>query len=167
VSLQTGQDVTWDDFHLLPEPKRVGNILFLTVDAFAAGQDHSNSGFYNSTAAMVKHHFHASTWDIKHSRYSHPAYGMLEECGWNSTCVKLWDEHVAGWDKLSDDERRDAIGAKARADNKRYGWHLPEFEEEENEGAESGGAEKNEAEKSSAEGQETSNLSVQKPAAQP
>jgi mannosyltransferase OCH1-like enzyme len=167
MSSQTGQDVTWDDFHLLAEPKRVGNILVLTVDAFAAGQDHSNSGFHNSTAAMVKHHFHASTWDRKHSRYSHPAYGMLEECGWNSTCVKLWDEHVAGWEKLSDEERRDAIGAKARADNKRYGWHLPEFEEEEKEAAENGATEKGEADKSSSQAEGSNTPSVQEKAAQP
>jgi mannosyltransferase OCH1-like enzyme len=166
MSSQTGQDVTWDDFHLLSEPKRVGNILVLTVDAFAAGQDHSNSGFHNSTAAMVKHHYHASTWDRKHSRYSHPAYGMLEECGWNSTCVKLWDDHVAGWEKLSDDERRDAIGAKARADNKRYGWHLPEFEEEEKEAAEKEATGKEDADKSSSQAEGSNTPSAQEKAAQ-
>lgn len=166
MSLQTGQDVTWDDFHHLAEPKLVGNILVLTVEAFAAGQDHSNSGLHNSSAAMVKHHYHASAWDLKHSRYSHPAYGMLEECGWNSTCVKLWDENTAGWDKLSPEEQREAIGAKARADNKRYGWHLPEFEEEEKEGAENGAGEKEEVDKSSAQAPESGTLSVQEQAAQ-
>ena len=91
---------------------------------------------------------------------------MLEECGWNSTCVKLWDDHVAGWEKLSDEERRDAIGAKARAD-KRYGWHLPEFEEEEKEAAENGATGKEEADKSSLQAEESNTPSVQEKAAQP
>jgi mannosyltransferase OCH1-like enzyme len=75
MSRQTGKPVTWDYFHSLGEPRQVGSILVLTVEAFAAGQGHSNSGNHNSEKALVKHHYHASLWPSRHPRYSHPAYG--------------------------------------------------------------------------------------------
>ena len=55
---------------------------------------------------MVKHHYHASNWPSKHPRYRHPAYGQVEDCNWNVECVRLWDENVAEWDKLSEEEKK-------------------------------------------------------------
>ncbi|RDW62118.1 hypothetical protein BP6252_11551 [Coleophoma cylindrospora] len=110
MSAQTNQKIDWiPNFHNLTEPKRVGSILVLTVEAFAAGQGHSNSGNHNSEKALVKHHYHASLWPTRHQRYSHPAYGMVEECNWNPECVKEWDDHTAAFEKLSADEQATLI----------------------------------------------------------
>ena len=38
------REVTWDTFHAMDESKLVGRVLVLTVEAFAAGQGHSDSG---------------------------------------------------------------------------------------------------------------------------
>src|SRR5262249_18724794 len=77
-----GPKITWDKFHNLDESKLVGGILVLTVEAFCAGQGHSDSGNHNARNALVKHHFHASNWPSRHPRYKHPAYGQVEDCNW-------------------------------------------------------------------------------------
>ncbi|KAG6037123.1 hypothetical protein E4U41_005315 [Claviceps citrina] len=101
--------ITWDDFHNLDESKVVGRVLVLTVEAFCAGQGHSDSGNHGSRRALVKHHYHASNWPSRHPRYSHPAYGQVEECNWNAECVAQWDKDVAAFDKLSEDQKKDII----------------------------------------------------------
>lgn len=105
MSRQTERTVTWDTFHNLTDSKLVGNILVLTVEAFAAGQGHSNSGNHNSPKALVKHHYHASLWPSRHPRYSHPAYGMVEECNWNPECVSTWDANKAAFPSLPEEEQ--------------------------------------------------------------
>lgn len=137
LARQTGSTVSWDSFHHLTEPKRVGNILVLTIDAFAAGQDHSNSGDHSSEAAMVKHHYHATSWTDSFSRYSHPAYGMVEECSWNMDCVKEWDANTTNFPTLPKEEQEKLI-----ADHENY-WK----EVAEKEAAEKKEAEKKEEEK--------------------
>ena len=101
--------VTWNDFHNLDEAKVVGRVLVLTVEAFCAGQGHSDSGNHGSRAALVKHHYHASNWPSKHKRYRHPAYGQVEECNWNAECVEKWDRDVAEFEKLPEEERKAII----------------------------------------------------------
>lgn len=101
--------VTWDDFHAMDESKVVGRVLVLTVEAFCAGQGHSDSGNHGSRGALVKHHYHASNWPSRHRRYRHPAYGQVEECNWDAACVEQWDRDVAAFDKLSEAERKKII----------------------------------------------------------
>ncbi|OAA34238.1 initiation-specific alpha-1,6-mannosyltransferase [Metarhizium rileyi] len=104
-----GDKVTWDDFHNMDESKVVGRVLVLTVEAFCAGQGHSDSGNHGSRGALVKHHYHASNWPSKHRRYRHPAYGQVEECNWDAECVEQWDKDVAAFDKLSEGEKKKII----------------------------------------------------------
>ncbi|KAG5994955.1 hypothetical protein E4U52_000549 [Claviceps spartinae] len=101
--------ITWDEFHNLDESKVVGRVMVLTVEAFCAGQGHSDSGNHGSRGALVKHHYHASNWPSKHRRYTHPAYGQIEECNWNAECVEQWDKDVAAFEKLSEDAKKDII----------------------------------------------------------
>jgi len=115
MTRQTGKVVTWDSFHNLTDPKLIGNILVLTVEAFAAGQGHSNSGNHNSPKALVKHHYHASLWPSRHPRYSHPAYGMVEECNWNPECVRAWDANKASFPSLPAEEQARLIAAHETA----------------------------------------------------
>lgn len=104
-----GRKVTWDMFHDMDESKVVGRVLVLNVEAFCAGQGHSNSGNHGSRGALVKHHYHASNWPSRHRRYNHPAYGQVEECNWNADCVNTWDKNVAAFDSLSKDEKQAKI----------------------------------------------------------
>ena len=89
MKADTGRkSIEWKpNFHNMSEPKLMGRTLVLTVDSFAAGQGHSNSGNHDSPRALVKHHYHASKWPDKHPRFSHPGYGMVEECNWKPECV--------------------------------------------------------------------------------
>ncbi|CAM1507721.1 Fc.00g045690.m01.CDS01 [Cosmosporella sp. VM-42] len=104
-----GQKVTWDTFHNIDESKLVGRVLVLDVEAFCAGQGHSDSGNHNARGALVKHHYHASNWPSRHPRYSHPLYGQVEDCNWEADCVRQWDENVAEFEKLSEEERKQKI----------------------------------------------------------
>lgn len=111
--------ITWDTFHDMDESKVVGRVLVLDVEAFCAGQGHSDSGNHASRGALVKHHYHASNWPSKHKRYNHPAYGQVEECNWNAACVRQWDEDVATYETLSDvdkqrkvDDRNEKLAAE-------------------------------------------------------
>jgi len=101
--------INWDLFHDLDESKIVSRVLVLTVEAFAAGQGHSDSGNHDSRAALVRHHYHASNWPSRHPRYSHPAYGEVERCNWNDECVRKWDKDVEAFSKLSDTEKNKII----------------------------------------------------------
>ncbi|KAI9147590.1 Initiation-specific alpha-1,6-mannosyltransferase [Paramyrothecium foliicola] len=100
-----GPQITWDTFHDLDESKVVGRVLVLTVEAFCAGQGHSNSGNHGSRGALVKHHYHASNWPHKHRRFTHPAYGPVEVCNWKPDCVQKWDENVAAFNTLPESEK--------------------------------------------------------------
>ncbi|KAA8629215.1 hypothetical protein SMACR_03722 [Sordaria macrospora] len=115
----TGRPITWDAFHDLGESKLVSRVLVLTVEAFAAGQGHSNSGNHDARAALVKHHYHASNWPSRHPRYKHPAYGEVEQCNWVDECVKKWDENVAAWSKLSEVEQKSILAEKERKEKER------------------------------------------------
>ncbi|CAK7243346.1 MAG: hypothetical protein STHCBS139747_004864 [Sporothrix thermara] len=101
--------ITWDYFHDMSESKLIGGVLVLTVEAFAAGQGHSDSGNHDARAALVRHHYHASNWPSRHPRYKHPVYGEVEKCNWNDDCVHKWDEDVANFKKLSEAEQRKLI----------------------------------------------------------
>lgn len=52
MSAKAGHEVTWDSFHAMDESKVVGGVLVLTVEAFAAGQGHSDSG--NEQSCVVE-----------------------------------------------------------------------------------------------------------------
>lgn len=106
MSSYAGHPVTWDTFHSLDESKLVGNILVLTVEAFAAAQGHSDSGNHEAKQALVKHHFHASKWPTAHPRFDHPMYGPVERCNWDPVCVKTWDADRSAFDALSTDEQQ-------------------------------------------------------------
>jgi mannosyltransferase OCH1-like enzyme len=109
---QTGRsDLGWDEFHALKGPKKMGRILVLTIDAFAAGQDHSGSGSHESELAMVKHHYHATSWTDSFTRYSHPAYGMAEECGFHMECLLEWDRNTTAFPSLPEEEQQRLIAA--------------------------------------------------------
>ncbi|CAK7232126.1 hypothetical protein SCUCBS95973_008157 [Sporothrix curviconia] len=101
--------VSWDYFHDMSESKLIGGVLALTVEAFAAGQGHSDSGNHDARAALVRHHYHASNWPSRHPRYKHPVYGEVEKCNWNDDCVRKWDDDVAKFKKLSESEQRKLI----------------------------------------------------------
>ncbi|KAL2267242.1 hypothetical protein VTJ83DRAFT_4519 [Remersonia thermophila] len=106
--------IDWDLFHDLRESKVVSRVLVLTVEAFAAGQGHSDSGNHDSRAALVRHHYHASNWPSRHPRYSHPAYGEVERCNWNDDCIHAWDKNVEAFSKLSQEEQKKIIEQKKR-----------------------------------------------------
>lgn len=110
VNKKTGAPkVTWDTFHNMDESKLVGRVLVLDVEAFCAGQGHSNSGNHNARGALVKHHYHASNWPSRHPRYSHPIYGQVEDCNWEPICVHRWDKNVAAFAKLSEEDKKRKI----------------------------------------------------------
>ncbi|KAL3421582.1 glycosyl transferase [Phlyctema vagabunda] len=116
MSARTGKDITWDYFHSLAESRLVGGILVLTVEAFCAGQGHSDSGNHNSRSALVKHHYHASGWPSKHPRYKHPVYEEVEKCNWEPECVKLWDANTAAFEVLSLEEQTRMIEDKRQVE---------------------------------------------------
>jgi len=108
------QKVDWDLFHDMSESRIVSRVLVLTVEAFAAGQGHSDSGNHDARAALVRHHYHASNWPSRHPRYSHPAYGEVEHCNWNDECVHKWDRDVAAFEKMSEEDQKRTIEEKER-----------------------------------------------------
>lgn len=112
MSRKTGESVTWELFHDLTEPKLVGGVLVHTVEAFAAGSGHSNSGNHGGKSVLVKHHYHASSWPTNHPRYKHAIYGEIEKCNWNVECVKLWDANTAFFDSLPEEEQYKIIAIK-------------------------------------------------------
>lgn len=112
LSRRAGKTITWDTFHNLGESKLVENLLVLTVEAFAAGQGHSDSGNHNAKQALVKHHYHASGWPTAHPRYNHPVHGEVEKCNWDPFCVKTWDDNKAAFDALSEEEQTAQIALK-------------------------------------------------------
>ncbi|KAK0630917.1 nucleotide-diphospho-sugar transferase [Bombardia bombarda] len=101
-----GDKITWSRFHGMDESKVVSRVLVLDVEAFAAGQGHSDSGVHNARGALVKHHYHASNWPSKHPRFSHPVYGEVERCNWDAACVKKWDDDVEAYKTLSPEEKQ-------------------------------------------------------------
>lgn len=102
-------EITWDAFHELDESKIVSRVLVLDVEAFAAGQGHSDSGNHNSRGALVKHHYHASNWPSRHPRFNHPAYGPVEQCNWEPGCVAQWDANTAAFALLNEEEQKRKI----------------------------------------------------------
>jgi mannosyltransferase OCH1-like enzyme len=102
---QINRAIEWNIFHNMTKPKLVGRILVLTVDRFAAGQSHSNSGNRDSKTALVRHHYHASLWPSRHPRYSHPAYGKVEDCNWNRQCVNTWTANTEAFPGLFKEEQ--------------------------------------------------------------
>ncbi|KAI1138418.1 glycosyltransferase family 32 protein [Hypoxylon sp. FL0543] len=109
--------ITWDDFHDLDESKVVSGILVLDVEAFAAGQGHSDSGNHNARGALVKHHYHASNWPSRHPRFTHPVHGEVERCNWNPECVKKWDDDVGSFELLPPEEQQRRIDEKKSQSN--------------------------------------------------
>lgn len=109
------REVVWDDFHDIFESKVVSRVLVLTVEAFAAGQGHSDSGNHDSKTALVRHHYHASNWPGRHHRYNHPAFGEVEQCNWRDECVRKWDEDVAAFNKMSPEEQAKIVEENERA----------------------------------------------------
>ncbi|OAG12738.1 alpha-1,6-mannosyltransferase Och1 [Paraphaeosphaeria sporulosa] len=112
TAMNGGKEVTWDPFHNLAESRLEHGILVLNVEAFAAGQGHSDSGNHDSRGALVKHHYHASGWPSLHPRRNHPMYGEVEKCNWKPECVAEWDKNVADWDKLSKEEQDKLLASK-------------------------------------------------------
>ena len=143
MSMRKGQLVTWDTFHDISESKLVGGVLVLTVEAFAAGQGHSDSGNHDARAALVKHHYHASGWPTHHPRYNHPVYGEVESCNWNVECVQEWDNNKATFDALPPEEQANQIAIKQEADAAEAEAH--ERENAEREGREAAEREAKEA----------------------
>ncbi|KAK5089685.1 hypothetical protein LTR70_001526 [Exophiala xenobiotica] len=116
MSQQVGHQVSWDTFHAMDESRVVGRVLVLTVEAFAAGQGHSDSGNHNAKQALVKHHYHASKWPTNHPRYKHPVYGEVESCNWVAECVQAWDENKAAFELLPLEEQQRQLATKEAAD---------------------------------------------------
>jgi mannosyltransferase OCH1-like enzyme len=112
ISRRVGRKVTWADFHNLAESKLLAGVLVLTVEAFAAGQGHSDSGNHDGRNALVKHHYHASGWPSSHPRFKHPYYGEVELCNWNPECVKLWDSDTAAFNALPQAEQELKLAVK-------------------------------------------------------
>lgn len=102
-------EINWGVFHDLDESKIVSRVLVLDVEAFAAGQGHSDSGNHDSRGALVKHHYHASNWPSRHPRYNHPAYGPVEACNWEQSCVAAWDANTAAFELMNEEEKQQTI----------------------------------------------------------
>ncbi|OQO02381.1 hypothetical protein B0A48_11935 [Cryoendolithus antarcticus] len=109
MSERAGKTITWSMFHGIGESKLVGGVLVLTVEAFAAGQGHSDSGTHDTKHALVRHHYHASKWPDKHPRYKHPVYAEVELCNWVQDCVDRWDENTANFAKMTPEEQQGLI----------------------------------------------------------
>lgn len=120
-----GSEVTWQEFHDLKESAVVGGILVLPAEAFAAGTGHSDSGNHGGKGALVKHHFHASSWTKSHLRFKHPIYGEVEKCNWNVECVKLWDINTAFFDSLTQQEQSKMIAIKELDDSNSLKIEMP------------------------------------------
>ncbi|KUJ06583.1 uncharacterized protein LY89DRAFT_678666 [Mollisia scopiformis] len=116
MSKKEKSTVDWSVFHDMNESKLVGGVLVLTVEAFAAGQGHSDSGNHNARTALVKHHYHASSWPSNHPRFSHPVFGEVEKCNWDPECVKLWDYNIAVFKNLPEEEQKQQIAVKEAAE---------------------------------------------------
>ncbi|KAH7412678.1 nucleotide-diphospho-sugar transferase [Cadophora sp. MPI-SDFR-AT-0126] len=116
MSMREGKTIEWDTFHNLDEAVLVSGILVLNVEAFAAGQGHSDSGNHNSRFALVKHRYHASGWPSSHPRHTHPAYGEVEKCNWNAECVAMWDVNTAAYESLSEEDKAKMIEIKKAND---------------------------------------------------
>lgn len=114
VDGQVPDEITWDTFHDLDESKLVDHVLVLNVEAFAAGQGHSDSGTHDTRHSLVRHHYHASNWPSRHPRYKHPAYGQVEDCNWNADCVHKWDADVANFKTLPKEEQTRLIAEAER-----------------------------------------------------
>lgn len=55
---QTGlAGLDWGDFHDLREPRLVGDVLVVPINAFGAGQKHSHSGADGYGEVLARHHF--------------------------------------------------------------------------------------------------------------
>lgn len=104
-----GRPITWDRFHEMDESKLVSRVLVLDVEAFAAGQGHSDSRNHNARGALVKHHYHASNWPSRHPRFRHPVYGEVERCNWDVECVRKWDANVEMFKSLPPEEQEERI----------------------------------------------------------
>ncbi|PSR83498.1 nucleotide-diphospho-sugar transferase [Coniella lustricola] len=124
-------EVTWDVFHDLDESKLVDRVLVLNVEAFAAGQGHSNSGTHDTRHSLVRHHYHASNWPSRHPRYKHPAYGQVEDCNWNKDCVHRWDEDVAHFATLPVIEQERIVAEKTKEREEKEAEEARKKEEEE------------------------------------
>jgi mannosyltransferase OCH1-like enzyme len=107
-----GPPISWRHFHNMDESKLVNRVLVLDVEAFAAGQGHSDSGNHDSRSALVKHHYHASNWPSRHPRFSHPIFGEVEQCNWDAECVRKWDDDVKSFKALPDDQQQQLIAAR-------------------------------------------------------
>ncbi|KEF57739.1 uncharacterized protein A1O9_05659 [Exophiala aquamarina CBS 119918] len=119
MSELTRTKITWDNFHNLEESTVVGRVLVLPAEAMAAGTGHSDSGNHGGRAALVKHHFHASSWTDAHPRYKHPIYGEVENCNWNVDCVTLWDTNTAFFSSLPEEVQLKMIEIKKLDDAQR------------------------------------------------
>lgn len=131
---ETGQrtpEISWDAFHDMDESKVVGRVLVLNVEAFAAGQGHSNSGTHDTRHSLVRHHYHASNWPSRHPRYRHPAYGQVEDCNWNKECVHKWDENVRVFQTLPEPEQKRIIAEKEKEREEKEAEEAKMKEEEE------------------------------------
>ena len=66
LSYTTGTTFTSSNITGLTEPKLVGDVLILPINAFGSGQAHSNSGSPESDSALVQHLFKGS-WKGNHN----------------------------------------------------------------------------------------------------
>lgn len=112
MSVSEGESITWDHFHGLVDSQLIGGVLVLPSEAFAAGTGHSRSGNHQGSRALVKHHFHASSWTSKHHRFKHPVYDEIERCNWDVDCIALWDTNVAFYNSLAEEEQLQMIELK-------------------------------------------------------
>jgi mannosyltransferase OCH1-like enzyme len=116
ISSRLGHRVTWDTFHGMDESKLVGGVLVLNVEAFAAGQGHSDSGSHETKHAMIRHHYHASRWPTTHPRLNHPVFGEVEQCNWDMECVRTYDRDVEHFKTISPEEKMMQITIKEEQD---------------------------------------------------
>lgn len=133
MTQKSGHEVTWDYFHRIEESRLVGGVLVLPVEAFAAGQGHSDSGSHEGRRPLVRHWYHASGWPKAHPRFMHPVLGEVEECNWDKACVRKWDEDRAAFEKLSIKEQSERIEEKKAKDKEKEEEEKRKHDEEEEE----------------------------------
>jgi len=76
LSYTTGTNFTALNISGLTEPKLVGDVLILPINAFGSGQAHSNSGSPESDSALVQHLFKGS-WKGNHKFEEHKDSGKV------------------------------------------------------------------------------------------
>lgn len=106
LSYTTGTNFGSHNITGMTEPRLVGDVLILPINAFGSGQVHSHSGDPDSDSAMVQHLFRGS-WKKDHSLKSSKPTEAEAEAKAEATAqaeIEIGEEHDTGSDENFLDE---------------------------------------------------------------